>query len=125
MNNDFTTLINGVNDTASRIKEIISSKKNILIIGHMDADGIASSSVMARKIQREGGRFNLRIMSEMTIKELENISGEVVKSTMEFLDDEGKSSFSMDMEILSAKRVPYDSSIFILPNTYKLVDELD
>ena len=76
MNNDFTTLINGVNDTASRIKEIISSKKNILIIGHMDADGIASSSVMARTIQREGGRFNLRIMSEMTIKELENISGE-------------------------------------------------
>ena len=42
----------------------------------MDADGIASSSVMARTIQREGGRFNLRIMSEMTIKELENISGE-------------------------------------------------
>ena len=76
MTNDFTTLINGVNDTASRIKEIISSKKNVLIIGHLDADGIASSSIMARTIQREGGRFNLRIISEMTIKELENISSE-------------------------------------------------
>lgn len=55
----------------------------------------------------------------------ENISGEVVKSKMEFLDDEGKSSFSMDMEILTAKRVPYDTSKFNLPKTYKLVDELD
>jgi len=89
------------------------------------------NNVEKNLIESYNGTYNKTPSSNDWISQIdpdqsfENISGEVVKSTMEFLDDEGKSSFSMDMEILSAKRVPYDSSIFILPNTYKLVDELD
>ena len=58
-------------------------------------------------------------------RNFEIISGEVVKNTMEMLDEEGETSFSMDMEILSVKRVPYDSLKFTLPEEFKLVDQLD
>ena len=44
---------------------------------------------------------------------------------MEMLDEEGETSFSMDMEILSVKSVPYDSLKFALPEEFKLVDQLD
>ena len=44
---------------------------------------------------------------------------------MEMLDEEGETSFSMDMEILSVKSVSYDSLKFTLPEEFKLVDQLD
>ena len=47
------------------ILSLIDEKKTILIIGHLDADGITSASVMGKTIQRKKGNYIIRIYSEM------------------------------------------------------------
>tara|TARA_B100001971_G_scaffold191460_1_gene194981 strand:- start:389 stop:1810 length:1422 start_codon:yes stop_codon:yes gene_type:complete len=60
-------------DLGKRIINIINEKKTILIIGHFDADGIASASVMGKAIQRKKGNYIIRIYSEMNHEILKEI----------------------------------------------------
>lgn len=57
---------------ANRIGEIIDQeareKKNIIVLGHLDADGIASASIIAKAILRKNGRFIVRIINNLKPK---------------------------------------------------------
>ena len=55
------------------ILSLIDEKKTILIIGHLDADGITSAIVMGKTIQRKKGNYIIRIYSEMNSKILMEI----------------------------------------------------
>ena len=58
---------------SDRIISLIKEKKTILILGHLDADGIASASIIGKAIQRKNGNYIIRIYSEMNHKIIENI----------------------------------------------------
>ena len=60
-------------DLGKRIISIINEKKTILIIGHLDADGITSASVIGKTIQRKKGNCIIRIYSEMNLEILNEI----------------------------------------------------
>jgi len=64
-------------ELARRIAELTRGGKSIIIVGHLDADGISSVSVVAKAIQRRKGRFITRIYGEMNTQILEELkSGE-------------------------------------------------
>jgi|TARA_B100000315_G_scaffold89621_1_gene82350 RecJ-like exonuclease len=48
-----------------RIISYINERNTILIIGHLDADGITSASVMGKAIQRKKGNYIIRIYNEI------------------------------------------------------------
>jgi RecJ-like exonuclease len=49
---------------------------NICIISHHDADGLTSAAIIAKAIMREGGRFNIRILSDLTQRKIEELAKE-------------------------------------------------
>ncbi len=55
----------GAEVIGKRIINLINEKKTILIIGHLDADGITSASVMGKAIQRKKGNYIIRIYNEI------------------------------------------------------------
>lgn len=59
---------------AKSIGEVIDQKvrerKNTIIVGHLDADGIASASILAKAILRKKGRFIVRISNSLKPKDL-------------------------------------------------------
>ncbi|MGB9660297.1 MAG: DHHA1 domain-containing protein [Nitrososphaerales archaeon] len=64
--------INELFNRAKRIGEVIDQKvrekKNIIVLGHLDADGIASASIIAKAILRKNGRFVVRITNSLKLK---------------------------------------------------------
>ncbi|MEM3583859.1 MAG: DHH family phosphoesterase [Nitrososphaerales archaeon] len=50
------------------IDQKIKERKNILILGHLDADGITSASIIAKAILRKNGRFVVRIINNLKLK---------------------------------------------------------
>ena len=66
--------IEGLFERAKKIGEIIDQNikenKNIMIVGHLDADGITSASIIAKAILRKGGRFIVRITNSLRPKTL-------------------------------------------------------
>ena len=55
----------GAEVIGKRIINLINEKKTILIIGHLDADGITSASVIGKAIQRKKGNYIIRIYNEI------------------------------------------------------------
>ncbi len=49
----------------NRITQLIKEGKTILVVGHLDADGITSASLIGKAIQRKKGHPLIRIYSEM------------------------------------------------------------
>ncbi len=70
---EYTALLDKAKEVAAKISETTSVDKNTLIVGHLDADGIASSSLLAKTFQRQNHRFTVRILGELTPKVLKNI----------------------------------------------------
>ena len=58
-------------------------------------------------------------------KKYEVVNGKIIKSSMTSINEKGKPSFSMQMEILSAKEVDFNPLMFIVPKNYRKVDELE
>ncbi|MCP8312602.1 MAG: DHH family phosphoesterase [Candidatus Methylarchaceae archaeon HK02M1] len=56
-----------------RVLQQIREGKNILIVGHLDADGITSTSIMAKAILRKGGRFIAKITNSLRLKTLQDL----------------------------------------------------
>ena len=58
-------------------------------------------------------------------KKIANLPGEIIKSSIVWKNDEGKNSFSMKREILSASVSSYNSKEFEISKKFKKVSELD
>ncbi len=71
--NRFDELEKRAGEIGSRLVQLIKDGKTILVVGHLDADGITSSSVIGKAIQRKKGRFIIRIYGEMTREILEEL----------------------------------------------------
>lgn len=61
---------------AEKIVEAAESRKRILIIGHIDADGISSASLIAYALRCLEAPYNIRILNDLTPIVLEKIKGE-------------------------------------------------
>ena len=58
-------------------------------------------------------------------KKITTIPGEIIKSSIVWKNDEGKNTFSMTREVLSAVFSDFNSSEFKISNKFKKVSELD
>lgn len=57
----------------NQIIRLIKEKKTILIIGHLDADGIISASIIGNAIYRKNGNYVIRICRELNLEILKEI----------------------------------------------------
>lgn len=61
---------------AEKIVEAAEGRKRILILGHIDADGISSASLIAHALRCLEAAYNIRICNDLTPKVLEGLKGE-------------------------------------------------
>lgn len=73
---DLDALVLRARAIASILLGAIDGGKNILVLGHIDADGQISSALLAREIERRGGRFVLRVVSEMDDELIDRLAKE-------------------------------------------------
>ncbi|MCS7105716.1 MAG: DHH family phosphoesterase [Candidatus Aenigmarchaeota archaeon] len=69
----------------SKVFKGIIKEKNVAIISHLDCDGITSASIIVRMLLRERKSFKLRIIKQLTAKELEKMDFDE-KTVLLFLD---------------------------------------
>ncbi|MEK0325197.1 MAG: DHH family phosphoesterase [Nitrosopumilus sp.] len=60
-------------EAASMLLELAKERSNILLYSHYDADGIASASILAKSIERSGGKFTIRVAPGILHKRLANL----------------------------------------------------
>ena len=68
---------------------------------------------------------NLIVKVENHLPAERKIPGEIIKSSIVWKNDEGKNTFSMTREVLSAVFSDFNSSEFKISNKFKKVSELD
>lgn len=65
---------------ARRIGEILNDlsnkKRNVMIVSHLDADGIVSGSIIAKAMLRKKGRFTFRAQNNLRLQNLEELNKE-------------------------------------------------
>lgn len=61
----FDLLMRSADGFARRIEEAIEADRNILVVGHLDADGISAASIVGRSLKRKGARFIVRILGDL------------------------------------------------------------
>jgi len=61
---------------AEKIAEAANVRKRILIVGHIDADGISSASLIARALMCLEAPYNIRILNDLTPTVLERLRDE-------------------------------------------------
>ena len=61
---------------AEKIVEAAEGRKRILIVGHIDADGISSASLIARALRCLEAPYNIRILNDLTPDVLEGLRDE-------------------------------------------------
>ena len=61
---------------AEKIIEAAESRMRTLIVGHIDADGISSASLIARALRCLEAPYNIRIVNDLTPTVLEELRGE-------------------------------------------------
>jgi len=69
----FEELQKRAKEIGNQILHLIKEGKTILVVGHLDADGITSASLIGRAIQRKKGRYIIRIYSEMNPEVIEEL----------------------------------------------------
>ncbi|MBI5148490.1 DHH family phosphoesterase [Candidatus Pacearchaeota archaeon] len=78
-------MIPAIKRAAVEFKEI-EKDKTILIISHYDTDGITSAAILAKTLQREDKKFNIRIVKQLERELLDEIKKEFRKEIIFFLD---------------------------------------
>jgi single-stranded-DNA-specific exonuclease len=71
--NEFEELQQRAREIGNQILNLIKEGKTILIVGHLDADGITSASLIGKAIQRRKGRCIIRIYGELTLDVIEEL----------------------------------------------------
>lgn len=69
-------LIRKVKNLSNLIAKACRDLENICIISHHDADGLTAAAIIAKAVMREGGRFNVRILDDLTQKQIEELAKE-------------------------------------------------
>jgi single-stranded-DNA-specific exonuclease len=59
-----------------KVEFMVENEKEILIVSHLDADGIASASIIASALARLGARCAVRTVSDMTLNILDQMRSE-------------------------------------------------
>ncbi len=59
-----------------KVSDVISSGREIAVITHIDADGIASGSIIAKALLRRGGRCVVRTVSDLNTKTIARLKEE-------------------------------------------------
>lgn len=57
-------------DRAAKIAKALMKQKNVKLVVHYDADGLCSAAIMMRALLREGVRFDLRVLKQLTDSEI-------------------------------------------------------
>lgn len=73
---DYQGLLDEASHNASRIIEKVEESRSILIVTHLDADGQASASLMAKALARKKAPFQVRVVSDLTPKTVKSIRAE-------------------------------------------------
>ncbi len=73
---DYQGLLDEASHNASRIIEKAEESRSILIVTHLDADGQASASLMAKALARKKASFQVRVVSDLTPKTVKSIRAE-------------------------------------------------
>jgi single-stranded-DNA-specific exonuclease len=71
---DFDGLLERATEVAQQILRISSENKNIVVIGHHDADGQTSAGIIGKFILRKKGRAIVRVVDELSSGTLSRIS---------------------------------------------------
>lgn len=59
-----------------KLRSVVENGSEIAVITHLDADGIASGSIVARTLKRMGARYSVRAVSDMNPSVLEKMKSE-------------------------------------------------
>ena len=51
-------------EVGDKILDLTRQNKNIILVSHLDADGIISASIIAKAVYRKRGRLAVRIVSD-------------------------------------------------------------
>ncbi|MEM2211715.1 MAG: DHH family phosphoesterase [Nitrososphaerales archaeon] len=70
---DFEKLLQKAEEIAKRIINVIKAGKKIALIAHIDADGIATASILIKAIYRKSGRFMVRVIGDLELQLLDEL----------------------------------------------------
>ncbi len=73
---DYQGLLDEASRHSSRIMQKARESRSILIVTHLDADGQASASLMAKALKRKKASFQARVVSDLTPKTVTSIREE-------------------------------------------------
>lgn len=62
----FDAFLEKVDHIASVIVGAVKENRNVIIVAHLDADGLSSAAIIAKAIMRKKGRFLLRIVGDLS-----------------------------------------------------------
>ena len=93
--------LNAIKETVHSFRSL--AKDTIKLVSHLDADGLSSSSIMIRALQREGLHFSLTTIRQLDEYVLEEIKRE--HYPIVFFLDLGSGSLSKIEEYLAEKKV--------------------
>ncbi len=65
-----------LDELSSKVLDAIAARKRIMVITHSDADGLVSGSIIAKAIMRKGGRYLVRVVSDLNPNVLRNAAEE-------------------------------------------------
>ncbi|MFA5176278.1 MAG: DHH family phosphoesterase [Candidatus Nanoarchaeia archaeon] len=99
---NYETFVNYVNDIVAKFKNLENLKEEpIKLISHRDADGICSAAIASAAFKREGLKFSISTVKQLTKKKLEELKNEDYK--VYFFTDLGSGSIHFMKEILKEK----------------------
>ena len=69
-------LTDAVKHISEKLRSTVEDGNEVAIITHLDADGIASASIMALALRRMGARYSVRAVSDMSSSLVEKMGVE-------------------------------------------------
>jgi RecJ-like exonuclease len=112
-------------DFADRIKENVEKNKKILIVSHLDADGLTSGSIIFESLRRLGANVTLRIYPELDSKVIQQlrdskydflIISDLGSSMIEEIQNSVKDFILIDHHVINEKNIENNSVL----NAWKL-----
>jgi single-stranded-DNA-specific exonuclease len=86
LNDRIQNLIRKAEELSKYLKEIIRDEKLIEIFSHIDADGISAAGIIGKTLARENCPFQIRILKQLNLQEIKEISRKKSNSCYIFCD---------------------------------------
>ncbi len=114
MNNAYARLKSEIASAASEVKRA-DKKKPIIIIGHLDADGMSAAAILVKALLREGHKYSLYTLQQLDQESLAQADSQ--NPSLIIVADVGSGQFSLLREQLRKSKV-------IVLDHHKLDDEV-